>query len=82
MVDSMALERRNYKQLVETTVELASKVGGTGSCSCPCGVVVLCLTIYIMSGAFIIARIVEDLKDESEPYRKVYPAVAAWFAWQ
>lgn len=34
---------------VETTVELANKVGG----------------------AEIIARIVEDLKDESEPYRKM-----------
>lgn len=45
----MALDKRNYKQLVETTVELAQKVGG----------------------AYIIARIVDDLKDESEPYRKM-----------
>lgn len=44
----MALDRRNYKQLVETTVELAHKIGG----------------------ADIIQRVVEDLKDESEPYRK------------
>jgi splicing factor 3B subunit 1 len=45
----MALDRRNYKQLVETTEELATKVGASE----------------------IIARIVEDLKDESEPYRKM-----------
>jgi splicing factor 3B subunit 1 len=45
----MALDRRNYKQLVDTTVELANKVGG----------------------AEIIKRIVDDLKDESEPYRKM-----------
>ncbi|KAL6205354.1 hypothetical protein ACLB2K_022615 [Fragaria x ananassa] len=43
----MALDRRNYKQLVETTVELANKVGASD----------------------IIGRIVEDLKDDSEPYR-------------
>lgn len=45
----MALDKRNYAQLVETTAELANKVGG----------------------AEIIGRIVEDLKDESEPYRKM-----------
>jgi splicing factor 3B subunit 1 len=45
----MALDRRNYRQLVDTTVEIASKVGG----------------------ADIISRIVEDLKDASEPYRKM-----------
>eukprot|EP01118_Nematostelium_gracile_P013049 TRINITY_DN4875_c0_g1_i1.p1 TRINITY_DN4875_c0_g1~~TRINITY_DN4875_c0_g1_i1.p1 ORF type:complete len:554 (-),score=181.06 TRINITY_DN4875_c0_g1_i1:121-1782(-) len=45
----MALDRRNYKQLVETTVALANKVGG----------------------AEIIQKIVNDLKDESEPYRKM-----------
>lgn len=45
----MALDRRNYKQLVETTVEIASKVGA----------------------ADIVGRIVEDLKDESEPYRRM-----------
>jgi splicing factor 3B subunit 1 len=43
------LDRRNYKQLVETTVELANKVGS----------------------AEMINTIVRDLKDESEPYRKV-----------
>jgi len=48
-VRRMALDKRNYKQLVETTVELANKVGG----------------------AEIIRRIVYDLKDESEPYRKM-----------
>jgi len=48
-VRRMALDRRNYKQLVDTTVELANKVG----CS------------------EIINRIVDDLKDESEPYRKM-----------
>lgn len=45
----MALDRRNYKQLVDTTVELANKVGV----------------------AEIVSRIVDDLKDESEPYRKM-----------
>lgn len=48
-VRRMALDKRNSKQLVETTVELAQKVGVTE----------------------IIGRIVEDLKDESEPYRKM-----------
>jgi len=44
-----ALDRRNYRQLVETTVELANKVGL----------------------AEIVGRIVDDLKDESEAYRKM-----------
>jgi len=48
-VRRMALDRRNYRQLVETTVEVAMKVG----CS------------------EIVGRIVEDLKDESEPYRRM-----------
>ncbi|PIA32620.1 hypothetical protein AQUCO_04400070v1 [Aquilegia coerulea] len=45
----MALDRRNYKQLVETTVEIANKVGT----------------------AYVVGRIVEDLKSESEHYRKM-----------
>jgi splicing factor 3B subunit 1 len=48
-VRRMALDRRNYRQLVETTVTVAQKVG----CS------------------QIVGRIVEDLKDESEPYRRM-----------
>ncbi|KAL1810490.1 hypothetical protein DCAR_0730192 [Daucus carota subsp. sativus] len=48
-VRRMALERRNYKQLVETTVELGNKVGV----------------------ADIVGRIMEGLKDESEPYRRM-----------
>jgi splicing factor 3B subunit 1 len=48
-VRRMALDRRNYKQVVETTVELANKVGVSE----------------------IATRIVNDLKDESEPYRKM-----------
>ena len=40
---------RNYKQLVDTTVEIASKVGG----------------------AEIMRKIVDDLKDENENFRKV-----------
>jgi splicing factor 3B subunit 1 len=48
-VRRMALDRRNYRQLVETTVEIANKVGV----------------------AEISNRIIEDLKDESEPYRKM-----------
>ncbi len=45
----MALDKRNCRQLVDTTVELASKVGT----SC------------------IVGRIVDDLKDEAEQYRKM-----------
>ncbi|KAI8050903.1 armadillo-type protein [Syncephalis plumigaleata] len=48
-VRRMALDRRNYRQLVETTVELAQKVGV----------------------ADIVTRIVDGLKDESEPFRKM-----------
>jgi len=45
----MALDRRNYAQVVETTLELANRVG--------CSV--------------IVERIVDDLKDDSEPYRRM-----------
>uniref|UniRef100_A0A914WR81 GPN-loop GTPase 3 n=1 Tax=Plectus sambesii TaxID=2011161 RepID=A0A914WR81_9BILA len=45
----MALDRRNYRQLVDTTVEIAQKVGS----------------------AEIVSRIVDDLKDENEQYRKM-----------
>ena len=45
----MALDKRNYRQLVDTTVEIANKVGASE----------------------IINRIVDDLKDESENYRKM-----------
>ncbi|KAI6178396.1 Splicing factor 3B subunit 1 [Aphelenchoides besseyi] len=45
----MAMDRRNYKQLVDTTVEIAQKVGSVE----------------------IIGRIVDDLKDENEQYRKM-----------
>lgn len=45
----MAMDRRNYKQLVDTTVEIAQKVGAVE----------------------IISRIVDDLKDENEQYRKM-----------
>jgi splicing factor 3B subunit 1 len=48
-VRRMALDNRNYRQLVETTVELGTKVGGS----------------------VIVGRIVDDLKDASEPYRKM-----------
>ncbi|GBG61498.1 hypothetical protein CBR_g21841 [Chara braunii] len=48
-VRRMALDRRNYRQLVDTTVEIANKVGTSD----------------------IIGRVVEDLKDESEPYRRM-----------
>ncbi|XP_067649690.1 splicing factor 3B subunit 1-like isoform X2 [Haliotis asinina] len=45
----MALDRRNYRQLVDTTVEIANKVGA----------------------AEIVGRVVDDLKDEAEQYRKM-----------
>mmetsp|Transcript_9091 Transcript_9091/g.13604 ORF Transcript_9091/g.13604 Transcript_9091/m.13604 type:complete len:1295 (-) Transcript_9091:79-3963(-) len=48
-VRRMAMDRRNYKQVVETTVELANKVGVTE----------------------VIGRVVDDLKDENEPYRRM-----------
>jgi splicing factor 3B subunit 1 len=48
-VRRMALDRRNYRQVVETTVEIANNVG----CS------------------EVVSRVVDDLKDESEPYRKM-----------
>lgn len=45
----MALDKRNYRQVVETTVDLAQKVGASE----------------------ILERIVNNLKDESEAYRKM-----------
>lgn len=45
----MAMDRRNYKQLVDTTVEIANKV----------------------EASEIISRIVDDLKDDNEAYRKM-----------
>lgn len=48
-VRRMALDRRNYKQVVETTVELAQKAGVSE----------------------IVGRVVNELKDEAEPYRKM-----------
>ncbi|EAA06480.5 LOW QUALITY PROTEIN: splicing factor 3B subunit 1-like [Anopheles arabiensis] len=45
----MALDRRNYRQLVDTTVEIANKVGASE----------------------IVNRVVDDLKDENEQYRKM-----------
>jgi splicing factor 3B subunit 1 len=45
----MAMDRRNYRALVETTVALADKVGA----------------------AEVVGRVVDDLKDESEPYRRM-----------
>ena len=60
----MAIDRRNYRQLVDTTVELANKVS------------------WILNNSFhlyrrqvgcveIVGRIVDDLKDEQEAYRKM-----------
>ena len=48
-VRRMALDRRNYKQLVETTAEIANKAGVET----------------------IVSRICNDLKDDSEPFRKM-----------
>ncbi|KAL5079980.1 hypothetical protein RYX36_008401 [Vicia faba] len=48
-VRRMDLDRRNYKQLVEMTIEIGNKVGV----------------------ADIVGRVVEDLEDESEPYRQM-----------
>ncbi|EDQ88333.1 uncharacterized protein MONBRDRAFT_37521 [Monosiga brevicollis MX1] len=45
----MALDQRNYRELVDTTVELANKVGARD----------------------IVERLVDDLKDDSEVYRKM-----------
>ena len=48
-VRRMSLDKRNYKQLIETTISIANKVGANEICS----------------------RIVDDLKDSSEPFRKM-----------
>ena len=48
-VRRMALDKRNYRQVVETTVDLSQKVGVSE----------------------IVERIVNNLKDESEAYRKM-----------
>ena len=48
-VRRMALDRRNYRQVVETTVELAQKAGVSE----------------------IVGKIVNELKDETELYRKM-----------
>ena len=48
-VRRMAMDKRNYKQVVETTVDLGQKVGVSE----------------------IVERIVNNLKDESEAYRKM-----------
>ncbi|VDP77193.1 unnamed protein product [Echinostoma caproni] len=48
-IQRMAIDRRNYRQLVDTTIEIANKVGA----------------------ADIISRVVDDLKDDSEQYRKM-----------
>jgi len=48
-VRRMALDRRNYRHVVETTVELAQKAGVSE----------------------IVSRVCNDLKDESEPFRKM-----------
>ena len=48
-VRRMALDKRNYKQLVETTVEIAQKAGVS----------------------VIVGRICNDLKDESEQFRRM-----------
>ena len=52
----MALDRRNYKQCVETTVEIAKKVGSVE----------------------ILNRVVDDLKDENEQYRKMVMETVQW----
>ena len=44
-----AIDKKNYKQLIETTVEIAGKVGG----------------------AEITKKIVDELKDDNESYRKI-----------
>jgi splicing factor 3B subunit 1 len=44
-----AIDKKNYKQLIETTVEIAGKVGG----------------------AEIIKKVVDELKDDNESYRKI-----------
>lgn len=44
-----AVDKKNYRQLIETTVEIAGKVGG----------------------AEIMKKIVDELKDENESYRKI-----------
>ena len=44
-----ASDKKNYRQLIETTVEIAGKVGG----------------------AEIVRKVVDELKDDNEAYRKI-----------
>lgn len=44
-----AVDKKNYRQLIDTTVEIAGKVGGSE----------------------IMKKIVNELKDENESYRKI-----------
>jgi hypothetical protein len=93
----MALDRRNYKALVETTVALANKVGWgrqervAGGCAVPraahrraaepqpltrpalvaSSLAPLRSPLSQVGCADIVSRVVEDLKDESEPYRRM-----------
>ena len=48
-VRRMALDKRNYRQVVETTVDIGQKIGASE----------------------IVERVVNNLKDESEAYRKM-----------
>lgn len=45
----MALDRRHFKAVVDTTLQIAIKIGGVN----------------------VIGRLVDDLKDESDPYRRM-----------
>ena len=45
----MALDKRNFRAVVETTLEIANKIGAPD----------------------VIGRLVDDLKDESDPYRRM-----------
>ena len=48
-VRRMALDRRNYRAVVDTTAALAARIGVSA----------------------VVGRVVEDLKDEAEPYRRM-----------
>ena len=58
-----ALDKKNYKQLIETTVEIAGKVGGAE--------IIKKVSFINLFVNIILIQIVDELKDENEAYRKI-----------
>ena len=58
-----ALDKKNYKQLIETTVEIAGKVGGAE--------IIKKVSFINLFVNIILIQLVDELKDENEAYRKI-----------